>query len=83
MLEQYGPALPFPYSSAVKGASMALRELRVQSGGHPLRVFCAFDPIRRAVLLLGGDKTGDKRFYENMIPQAERVWAQYLKEIGQ
>lgn len=83
MLEQYGPTLPFPYSSAIKGSPMALRELRVQSGGRPLRVFYAFDPIRQAVLLLGGDKTGDNRFYETMVPQAERVWAQYLKEIGQ
>jgi hypothetical protein len=83
ILEEYGLSLPFPYSSAIKGASMALRELRIQSGGRPLRVFYAFDPIRRAVLLLGGDKTGDKRFYETMIPQAERIWAQYLKETGQ
>jgi hypothetical protein len=40
-----------------------MRELRIQSRGRPLRVFCGFEPLRRAVLLLGGDKTGDKRFY--------------------
>ena len=82
MLEMLGPALPFPYSSAIKGAQIALRELRVQSRGRPIRVFYAFDPIRQAVLLLGGDKTGDDRFYERMIPLAERIWFQYLKEIG-
>jgi hypothetical protein len=82
MLGMYGPTLPHPYSSSIIGASMALRELRIQSQGRPLRVFYAFDPLRRAVLLLGGDKTGDKRFYETMIPRAERIWAQHLKETG-
>jgi hypothetical protein len=83
MLEMQGPTLPFPYSSAIKNAQMALRELRVQSRGRPLRVFYAFDPIRQAVLLIGGDKTGDDRFYERMIPLAEQIWGRYLEEIGQ
>ena len=82
MLEMQGLALPFPYSSAIKGAQMALRELRVQSRGQPLRVLYAFDPIRQAVLLIGGDKTGDDRFYERMVPLAERIWIRYLMEIG-
>jgi hypothetical protein len=81
MLEMQGPTLPFPYSSAIKGAAMALRELRVQSHGRPLRVFYAFDPMRHAVLLIGGDKTGDDRFYERMVPQAEQIWFRYLKEL--
>ena len=82
MLEMHGVVLPFPYSSAIQGAKVALRELRVQSRGRPIRVFYAFDPIRQAVLLIGGDKTGDKRFYDRMIPLAERIWADYLKEIA-
>jgi hypothetical protein len=82
MLEMQGPTLPFPYSSSIKGSRLALRELRIQSGGNPLRVFYAFDPVRRAVLLIGGDKTGDKRFYERSVPVAERIFAEYLKEIG-
>lgn len=77
LLEDKGVALGFPYCSEIKG-SQALRELRIQSGGHPLRVFYAFDPVRRAVLLLGGDKTGDDRFYERFVPHAERLWAEYL-----
>ncbi|WP_404367590.1 type II toxin-antitoxin system RelE/ParE family toxin [Corallococcus coralloides] len=68
LLAAKGVALGFPYSSQLKGTSQPLRELRIQSGGHPIRVFYAFDPARDAVLLLGGDKTGDKRFYERMIP---------------
>ena len=81
MLEMQGPTLPFPYSSAIKGSDLALRELRVQCKGRPLRVFYAFDPVRQAVLLIGGDKTGDDRFYVRMVPLAERIWTQYLKEI--
>lgn len=52
----------------------------MQSKGKPLRVFYAFDPRRQAVLLLGGDKTGDKRFYKAFVPKAERIWEGYLAE---
>lgn len=78
-----GVTLGHPYSSSIEGARFALRELRVQSGGEPLRVFYAFDPHRQAVLLIGGNKTGDDRFYETMIPRAERIWKQYLEEQGE
>jgi len=81
-LETQGTSLGFPYSSDIKGSKVALRELRIQCGGHPLRVFYSFDPRRQAVLLIGGDKTGDKRFYERMVPFAERIWRQYLQEQG-
>jgi hypothetical protein len=40
-----------------------------------------FDPLRQAVLLCGGNKTGDKRFYDRMIPIAEKSYQQYLKEL--
>jgi hypothetical protein len=72
-LEQMGVTLDYPYSSAIKGARHALRELRVQAKGKPLRVFYAFDPQRDAVLLIGGDKTGDGRFYERMVPRADDI----------
>jgi hypothetical protein len=81
MLEMWGPTLPFPYGSALKGSKLSLRELRVQSGGKPLRVFYAFDPIRQAVLLLGGDKTGDGRFYDRLIPKAEKIFEVYLEAL--
>ena len=58
-----------------------MRELRVQSGGRPLRVFYAFDPRRSAVLLIGGDKTGDGRFYERMVPIADELYDVYIAEI--
>ena len=45
-----------------------------------LRIIYAFDPARDAVLIIGGDKAGDKRFYEWIIPRAEAIWEQYLRE---
>ena len=58
-----------------------MRELRVQSGGRPLRVFYAFDPRRSAILLIGGDKIGDDRFYERMVPIADQLYDVYIAEI--
>ena len=83
LLEEKGTQLPFPYSSDVKGSKNSnLRELRIQSGGKPIRIFYAFDPRRVAILLIGGDKTGDKRFYEKYIPIADRLYEEYLQEIS-
>ena len=78
LLEQNGVKLGFPYSSAIKGSKHPLRELRKK--GRPLRLIYAFDPKRDAVMLVGGDKTGDDRFYDVMVPFAERLWEQYLAE---
>jgi hypothetical protein len=56
LLMEQGPRLPFPYSSGINGSRHPhMRELRVQSGGRPLRIFYAFDPRRSAILLIGGD----------------------------
>jgi len=82
LLMEMGPQLPHPYSSGINGSKHAhMRELRVQSGGRPLRVFYAFDPRRSAILLIGGDKTGDDRFYERMIPVADKLYDVYIEEI--
>ena len=58
-----------------------MRELRVQSRGRPIRVFYAFDPRRSAILLIGGDKASDTRFYERMIPVADRLYDQHIEEL--
>ncbi len=81
LLMEHGPRLPFPYSSGIESSKHShMRELRVQSSGKPIRVFYAFDPRRMAILLIGGDKTGDDRFYERTVPLAERIWKDYLTE---
>ena len=79
LLEAKGPSLPFPYSSGVEGSRHShLRELRIQHEGRPYRVLYAFDPRRMAILLIGGDKTGDDRFYERKIPVADRLYDEHL-----
>jgi hypothetical protein len=81
-LMKRGPALPYPYSSDIRGSRHGqMRELRVQSGGKPIRVFHAFDPRRAAILLIGGDKTGDRRFYERMVPIADSLYDEHLEEL--
>jgi hypothetical protein len=50
----------------------------VQHRGRPLRVLYAFDPRRVALLLLGGDKTGDDRWYDIFVPIADRLYAEHL-----
>jgi hypothetical protein len=82
LLIKKGPQLPFPYSSGINGSKHEhMRELRIQSGGKPIRVFYAFDPTRSAILLIGGDKTGDDRFYETMIPVADTLYDSHLQEL--
>lgn len=81
LLEINGPNLGFPYSSDIKGSSFALRELRIQCGGDPYRVLYVFDPVRHALLLIGGNKTGDDAWYERNVPFAERLYKQHLKEL--
>jgi hypothetical protein len=39
-------------------------------------------PIRQAVLLVGGDKTGDSRWYEKAVPLAEKLFSEYLRGLG-
>ena len=57
-------------------------ELRIQSHGDPLRVFYAFDPNRNAILLIGGNKTGqDKRFYTTLIPKADALSDEHIKAL--
>ncbi|WP_245312980.1 type II toxin-antitoxin system RelE/ParE family toxin [Bradyrhizobium macuxiense] len=58
-----------------------MRELRVQSGGKPIRVFYAFDPRRAAILLIGEDKTGNDRFYDDMIPVSDKLYDVYIDQI--
>jgi hypothetical protein len=82
LLRKAGPSLPFPYSSNVKSSRhKGMRELRTQHEGQPLRTFYAFDPGRKAILLIGREKTGDDRFYDEMVPRADKIYDEYLREI--
>ncbi|MFM8701862.1 MAG: type II toxin-antitoxin system RelE/ParE family toxin [Hyphomicrobiales bacterium] len=82
LLEARGPNLRFPHSSGVKGSKHShMRELRTQHDGRPFRTLYAFDPRRHVILLLGGDKTGDKRWYEVNVPIADRLYDAHLEEL--
>jgi hypothetical protein len=60
-----------------------MRELRVQHQGRPYRILYAFDPRRSAILLLGEEKTGDDRWYERVVPLADRLYDAHLQTLRQ
>jgi hypothetical protein len=82
LLEAKGTTLGYPHSSGIEGSKHThMRELRAQHQGRPYRVLYAFDPRRMAILLIAGDKTGDGRFYERMIPIADRLYDDHLDHL--
>ena len=84
LLEESGASLKFPHTSGIEGSKHShMRELRIQSGGKPIRVFYAFDPTRSAILLIGEDKTGGDRFYDDYIPVADKLYDEHLDELRQ
>jgi hypothetical protein len=60
-----------------------MKELRIQHAGRPYRVLYAFDPRRSATLLIGGDKTGNDRWYEVFVPVADRLYDEHLATLKQ
>ena len=79
-----GPQLGRPDCDTLKGSRLSnLKELRVQVGGDPYRVLFAFDSERAAVLLVGGNKGGDKRWYTVNIPIAERLFEAWETRLRQ
>jgi hypothetical protein len=82
LIEALGPHVPFPYSSGIESSRHGrMRELRVQHSGAPFRILYAFDPRRTAILLVGGNKAGMDRFYESMIPLADRLYDEHLESL--
>lgn len=82
LLTLHGPALRRPWVGTINSSKYPnMKELRVHEDGH-LRVLFMFDPRRTAILLLGGDKTGDwNQWYQRAIPEAERLYEEYLEEL--
>ena len=80
ILSDIGPTLGRPLVDTLKDSNLPnLKELRVQSNGRPFRIFFIFDKTRTAILLIGGNKAGNKRFYKTMIPLAEKIYSEYQK----
>ncbi|HWE32029.1 MAG TPA: type II toxin-antitoxin system RelE/ParE family toxin [Solirubrobacteraceae bacterium] len=81
-LELRGPALGRPFVDSIKGSRHHnMKELR--SIGSHLRALFAFDPQRRAIVLVGGDKSDDwQRWYERNIPRADARYDDHLRGLG-
>jgi hypothetical protein len=82
LLEDRGPNLGFPHSSGINGSKQChMRELRTQHNGRPYKTLYAFDPLRSAILLIGGDKTGDDRWYDVYVPIADQLYEEHLEQL--
>ena len=82
LLAETGPGLGRPVVGAITGSRRSnMKELRVSQGGA-LRVLFAFDPRRHAILLLGGDKSGQwNEWYTRAIPEADVLYDVHLEEL--
>lgn len=82
LLQEHGPTLPRPHADVIVTSRHSnMKELRGNVESRHLRVLYAFDPRRTALLLIGGDKTGDPRWYEKFVPTADDLFDQHLKEV--
>ena len=82
-LENDGPTLGRPLVDRIEGSRHHnLKELRPGSSGRSeVRILFVFDPERRAVLLVVGDKAGSwRRWYAKNIPEADRRYGAWLSE---
>lgn len=80
-LEEIGPTLGRPLVDRVKTSRHHnMKELR--STGGNVRVLFAFDPERKAILLIAGDKTGQwTNWYAKNIPIADDLYDQHLESL--
>ena len=84
LLQQFGPQLGRPRVDTLKGSRYAnLKELRFSAADGEWRVAFAFDPRRRAILLIGGDKSGgsEKLFYKELIRKADERLTAHLARL--
>ena len=82
LLETNGPQLGHPHTSGISSSKHDhMRELRTQHAGRPYRTLYAFNQQRTAILLIGGDKTGNDRWYEEYVPVADKLYDVHLQEL--
>src|SRR5271169_3466981 len=81
LLRERGPTLNRPHVDLVStSAHPNMKELRTQHNGKPYRTLFTFDPRRIAILLIGGDKTGNDRWYAEFVPRADKIYAEHLRQ---
>ena len=84
LLEEIGPTLRRPHADTLNGSRFAnMKELRFDADGGVWRLSYAFDPDRKAILLVAGDKSGvsSKRFYTSLIAKADARFEAHLSEL--
>ena len=84
LLEQFGPQLGRPRVDTLKGSRHAnMKELRFDAADGVWRVAFAFNPKRKAILLIAGDKSGgsEKRFYRQLIAKADERFDSHLSRL--
>lgn len=85
LLGAFGPQLGRPHADTLKDSSFAnMKELRFDAADGAWRVAFAFDPDRKAILLVAGDKSGgsEKRFYKTLIARADKRYQGHLDRIA-
>lgn len=84
LLSDYGPQLGRPHADTLKGSKYPnMKELRFEGADGEWRAAFAFDPKRRAIVLVAGDKSGgsQKRFYKNLIAKADLRFSEHLESL--
>jgi hypothetical protein len=82
ILQEIGPKLGRPFVDTVYNSKHTnMKELRIDNKNFIIRIFFAFDPKRKGILLIGGSKKGIKNFYEKMLPIADKLYDRHLKEL--
>ncbi|MGQ0843168.1 MAG: type II toxin-antitoxin system RelE/ParE family toxin [Sporichthyaceae bacterium] len=84
LLKEQGPGLGRPLVDTIVGSRHSnMKELRPGSSGRSeVRILFAFDPKRRAILLVAGDKQGAwKRWYTANVPLADNRYDAHLEEL--
>lgn len=82
VLGRVGPALGRPLVDSVRLSRHAnMKELRTQHRRAAYRILFAFDPRRSAILLMGGDKAGNQRFYAQAVREADRLYDEHLETL--
>ncbi|MDX3911006.1 MAG: type II toxin-antitoxin system RelE/ParE family toxin [Sphingobium sp.] len=84
LLSDFGPQLGRPHADTLKGSRHAnMKELRFEAADGEWRAAFAFDPERKAILLVAGDKSGgsQKRFYRSLIAKADFRFSDHLESL--
>jgi hypothetical protein len=84
LLAVFGSKLSRPHADTLKDSAFSnMKELRFEADGGVWRVAFAFDPERKAILLVAGDKSGgsEKRFYKLLIAKADRRFKVHLDRL--